>query len=51
MWNRTASKCAPVVAQGATREAARDAAYAATTPVTFAGLHRRNDIGTMHFEA
>ncbi len=39
-----------VVAQGGTREAARDAAYAAAKPVTFAGLQRRSDIATLHFE-
>ena len=38
-----------IVAQGATREAARDAAYAASQPVTFAGLQRRSDIATLHF--
>ncbi len=38
-----------VVAQAATREQARDAAYAAARPVTFAGLQRRSDIATLHF--
>jgi len=40
-----------VVAQGSTRQEARDAAYAATAPVTFSGLQRRSDIATLHFDA
>lgn len=40
-----------VVAQGDTRQAARDAAYAATNPITFSDLQRRNDIATLHFDA
>lgn len=39
-----------VVAQGGTREAARDKAYAESRKVSFDGLQRRGDIGTMHFE-
>jgi phosphoribosylamine--glycine ligase len=39
-----------IVAQGSTREEARDAAYSAAKPVTFAGLQRRSDIATLHFE-
>lgn len=39
-----------VVAQAATREQARDAAYAAAKPVVFDGLQRRSDIATLHFE-
>ena len=39
-----------VVAQAPTREAARDAAYAATHPITFPGLQRRTDIATLHFD-
>ena len=38
-----------VVAQAPTREAARDAAYAATPPITVPGLPRRTDIATLHF--
>ena len=39
-----------VVAQGATRVEARDKAYAESAKITFDGLQRRSDIGTMHFE-
>lgn len=39
-----------VVAQGGTRQEARDAAYAAARPVKFAGMQRRTDIATLHFE-
>jgi phosphoribosylamine--glycine ligase len=39
-----------VVAQAPTREAARDAAYTATHPITFPGLQRRTDIATLHFD-
>jgi phosphoribosylamine--glycine ligase len=39
-----------VVAQGATREEARDKAYQAAAPVTFDGAQRRGDIATLHFE-
>lgn len=39
-----------VVAQAPTREAARDAAYAATHPITFPGQQRRTDIATLHFD-
>jgi phosphoribosylamine---glycine ligase len=38
-----------VVSQGATREIARDAAYAATDGIDFDGRQRRSDIATMHF--
>lgn len=40
-----------VVAQGDSREFAREAAYAATASVTFNGLQRRSDIATLHFDA
>lgn len=40
-----------VVAQGDSREAARDAAYAATKSITFSGLQRRSDIASLHFDA
>jgi phosphoribosylamine--glycine ligase len=39
-----------VVAQGATRQEARDKAYAESQKVTFDGMQRRSDIGQMHFE-
>ncbi len=39
-----------VVAQGATRNAARDAAYANADTITFGGMQRRTDIARMHFE-
>lgn len=39
-----------IVAQGNTREQARDKAYAESAKVTFDGLQRRSDIATMHFE-
>lgn len=39
-----------VVAQGHTRQEARDKAYAESRKVTFDGLQRRGDIATMHFE-
>lgn len=39
-----------VVAQGATRQEARAAAYAAAAPVRFDGMQRRGDIATLHFE-
>ena len=39
-----------VVSQGATREEARDRAYAATDAISFDGRQRRNDIARMHFE-
>ncbi|MCB1225966.1 MAG: phosphoribosylamine--glycine ligase [Verrucomicrobiales bacterium] len=40
-----------IVAQGSTRQVARDAAYAASAPVRFDGLQRRSDIATLHFES
>ncbi|HAL72497.1 MAG TPA: hypothetical protein DCP71_12055 [Verrucomicrobiales bacterium] len=39
-----------VVAQGTTREEARDKAYAESRKVTFDGLQRRTDIATVHFD-
>lgn len=39
-----------VVAQGKTRVEARDKAYTESAKVTFDGMQRRSDIGTMHFE-
>jgi phosphoribosylamine---glycine ligase len=39
-----------VVSQAATREAARDAAYAGAQSISFDGMQRRSDIATMHFE-
>ena len=39
-----------VVAQGTTRTAARDQAYANADKITFDGLQRRTDIAKMHFE-
>lgn len=39
-----------VVAQGPTRNAARDAAYANADTITFDGRQRRADIAKMHFE-
>jgi phosphoribosylamine--glycine ligase len=39
-----------VVAQGVTRQEARDKAYAESQKVTFDGMQRRSDIGQMHFE-
>lgn len=39
-----------VVAQAASRDAARDKAYAESTKIRFDGLQRRSDIGRMHFE-
>lgn len=39
-----------VVAQGATRVEAREAAYRASADISFAGMQRRTDIGQMHFE-
>ncbi|MBP7950340.1 MAG: phosphoribosylamine--glycine ligase [Verrucomicrobiales bacterium] len=38
-----------VVAQGTTRQAARDKAYAAAEKLSFAGCQRRTDIATLHF--
>ncbi len=39
-----------IVAQGKTRVEARDKAYAQSMKVTFDGMQRRSDIGTLHFE-
>jgi phosphoribosylamine--glycine ligase len=39
-----------VVAQGATREEARDKAYADAEKISFDGRQRRTDIATLHFE-
>ncbi len=39
-----------VVAQGASREAARDLAYLNLRRISFAGAQHRSDIGTLHFE-
>jgi phosphoribosylamine--glycine ligase len=39
-----------VVAQAASRDAARDKAYAESAKICFDGLQRRSDIGRMHFE-
>lgn len=39
-----------IVAQGSTRVAAREKAYAESSKVSFDGLQRRSDIGQMHFE-
>jgi phosphoribosylamine--glycine ligase len=39
-----------VVAQGITRQEAREKAYAESQKVTFDGMQRRSDIGQMHFE-
>lgn len=39
-----------VVAQGSTRKAARDAAYANASKITFDGQQSRSDIARMHFE-
>lgn len=39
-----------IVAQGTTRVAAREKAYAESAKVTFDGMQRRSDIGKMHFE-
>ncbi|MBV6500493.1 MAG: Phosphoribosylamine--glycine ligase [Prosthecobacter sp.] len=39
-----------VVAQAASRDAARDKAYAESAKIRFDGLQRRSDIGRMHFE-
>ena len=38
-----------VVSQGTTREEARDAAYAGTESISFAGRQHRSDIATLHF--
>ncbi|CAN5355000.1 phosphoribosylamine--glycine ligase [soil metagenome] len=38
-----------VVAQGATREAAVEKAYAESAKITFDGVQRRSDIGRLHF--
>lgn len=39
-----------IVAQGTTRQEARDKAYTESRKVTFDGLQRRTDIATMHFD-
>jgi len=39
-----------LVAQGAPRVEAREKAYAESAKITYDGLQRRSDIGTMHFE-
>jgi len=39
-----------IVAQGSTRQEARDKAYEESQKVSFDGLQRRSDIATMHFE-
>ena len=39
-----------VVATGATRDAAREAAYRAAAPVQFDGRQMRGDIAKLHFE-
>lgn len=39
-----------IVAQGTTRQEARDKAYTESKKVTFDGLQRRSDIATLHFD-
>ncbi len=49
-WETNGGRVMAVVAGGATREQAVEAAHAAADQIRFDGLQRRRDIGKLHFE-
>ena len=48
-WETNGGRVLAIVAQAATREAARDKVYAEAAKVDFPGSQRRSDIATLHF--